>query len=166
MGRLFEEFAVGDIYVTPERVVTEQDILTFADLTEDHNPVHVDPEFAARSVFGGCIGHGPMMVGIAFGLLAKIDLLDGTIIALKAIKDWSFDVPVRAGDGVHVRAEVEDVRPSERSPERGTVALRINVINRDGVTVQTGLAIGMMMTRAHPQAPRRAGSRKPQSNDR
>ncbi len=146
MGKYFEEFAVGDVFVTPGRQITAEDIRRFADLTGDHNPIHVDPDFAARSIFGTCISHGPMMVGITFGLLSRLDLLDGTIIALKAI-EWSFNAPIKAGDDVHVRAKVTDTRASRRAPDRGAVTFAINIVNQDGSTVQVGSATGIMARR-------------------
>lgn len=146
MGRYLEEFSVGEVFVTPERTITQADIQAFADLTEDHNPVHVDTEFAAESIFGGVISHGPMMIGITFGLISKLDLLDGTIIALKAV-DWSFDAPIRPGDRVHVRAEVADVRASQKAPDRGVLTLTIDVRNQHDATVQAGRVTGVMKTR-------------------
>lgn len=145
MGRYFEEFSVGDMFVTPGRTIVEQDIQAFADLTEDRNPVHVDPEFAACSIFGGCISHGPMMVGMAFGLLSKLDLLDGTIIALKGL-EWSFNAPIRPGDTVHVRARVIEMRLSRRFDDRGLVKFQLDVVNQADVVVQVGLATGIIKT--------------------
>ena len=146
MGLYFEDFAVGDNYETPSRSLTDADIAGFAELTGDHNPLHTDEEFAAQSVFGGRIAHGPMMVGMAFGLLSKLDLVDGTILALKAIK-WSFDAPLRAGDTVYVRAKVTDTQPSRRHKDRGTVGLKIEVVRDDGVVAQTGQATMIMARR-------------------
>ena len=146
MGKYFEEFAVGDVFVTPSRTITAADIRVFADLTGDHNPIHVDPEFAARSIFGTCIGHGPMMVGITFGLLSRLDLLDGTIIALKAI-EWSFNAPIKASDSVHVRARVGEASQSRSSPDRGAVTFEIEIVNQDDAVVQIGSATGIMARR-------------------
>lgn len=143
MGRYFEEFAVGDVFVTPARTITEDDIRVFADLTGDHNPVHVDPEFAARSIFGGCISHGPMMVGITFGLLSRLDLLDGTIIALKAI-EWSFDAPIRAGDAIHARARVVATKRRATKPGQGAVTFAIEIVDQRGTVAQTGAATGII----------------------
>ena len=145
MGHYFEEFKVDDVFITPSRTITEQDIQQFADLTEDHNPVHTDPEFGARSMFGSCISHGPLMVGFTFGLLSRIDLLDGTIIALKDLQ-WSFNAPIRAGDAVHIRARVKEARLSRKAPDRGTVTLAIEVINQDAVTVQAATAVTIIAT--------------------
>ncbi len=146
MGKFFEEFSVDDVFVTPCRTITANDIRVFANLTGDHNPIHVDPEFAARSIFGTCISHGPMMVGMTFGLLSRLDLLDGTIIALKAI-EWSFNVPIKAGDAVHARATVSDTRPSRRTPDRGAVTFAIHIINQDDRVVQVGSATGIIARR-------------------
>ena len=146
MGKYFEEFEVGQFFETPGRTITAADIKAFADLTGDHNPIHVDPEFAAKSIFGTCISHGPMMVGITFGLLSKLDLLDGTIIALKAI-EWSFNAPIKAGDTVHVRATVREARASARAADRGTVTFGIEIVNQRDETVQLGQATGIMARR-------------------
>ena len=151
MGKFFEEFAVGDQYITPERIITEEDVQPFANLTEDNNPIHVDPEFAARSVFGKCIAHGPMMVGITFGLLSKLDLLDGTVIALKGI-EWSFDGPIKTDDAVRVVADVIETRISQKALDRGAVTFKITVLNQDGDQVQIGSATGIIMTKDNPAA--------------
>jgi len=142
----FEEFAIGDDYETPSRTLTEADIVGFAGLTGDYNPLHTDEVFAAKSMFGGRIAHGPMMVGMAFGLLSRLNLIDGTVLALKAI-EWSFDAPLRAGDTVHVRARVTDAKPSGRHKDRGTVGLNIEIIRHDGVIAQTGQATLIMACR-------------------
>lgn len=146
MGKYFEEFHVGDVFLTPAREITAADIQTFADLTGDHNPIHVDPEFAAKSIFGTCISHGPMMVGMTFGLLSKLDLLDGTIIALKAI-EWSFNAPIKAGDAVRVKASVADVRASRKATDRGAVTFGIEILNQYDEVVQIGSATGIMARR-------------------
>lgn len=146
MGLYFEDFAIGDVYETPSRTLTDADIAGFAALTGDHNPLHTDEAFAAKSMFGGRIAHGPMMVGMAFGLLSELDLVDGTVLALKAI-EWAFDDALRAGDTVHVRARVTDAKPSRRHKDRGTVGLRIEVLRDDGVIAQTGQATMIMARR-------------------
>ncbi len=97
-------------------------------------------------MFGGRIAHGPMMVGMAFGLLSELDLIDGTVLALKAI-EWAFDDALRADDTVHVRARVTEVKPSRRNKDRGTVVLEIEVVRDDGVVAQTGKATLIMARR-------------------
>jgi acyl dehydratase len=107
MGRYYEDFAVGQLYETQRRTVIEADITTFAGLTADYNPLHMDEVFAAESDFGGRITHGPMIVGMAFGLGSRIDLFDGTVLGLLEIS-WKFAVPVRPGDTISAIFRVID----------------------------------------------------------
>lgn len=143
MGLYLEDFVAGNQYVTPARTLTEADIVNFAGLTGDYNPLHTDQNFSAKSIFGGRIAHGPMLVGMAFGLLSRLDLIDGTVIALKGI-EWSFDAPLRAGDTVHVRATVLESKPSTRHNDRGVVQLRIEIVDQRGAVAQTGKATLIM----------------------
>ena len=138
MGFHYEEFAAGASYRSPGRTIAEADILQFSGLTGDFNPLHTDEVFAAQSDFGGRIAHGPMLVGMAFGLVSRIGLLDGTVLALLEIA-WTFQAPVLPGDTVHVRVEVMDTRPS-RKPDRGVVELAMTILNQRDETVQSGRA--------------------------
>jgi len=73
MPIFFEDMVVGQIHVSPRRTITETDIVQFAGLTGDYNPIHTAAVFAAASNFGQRIAHGPMLVGMAFGLLPGCD---------------------------------------------------------------------------------------------
>jgi len=98
----------------------------------------MDEVFAAQSDFGGRITHGPMIVGMAFGLVSRIDLIDGTVLGLLDI-GWSFKAPVRPGDTIGVVVRVIGKRMT-RKPDRGVVELELDVINQRGDLVQTGKA--------------------------
>ena len=145
MGRYYEEFEVGQRYETPRRTVIEADISQFAGLTADFNPLHMDEVFAAQSDFGGRITHGPMIVGMAFGLVSRIDLIDGTVLGLLDI-GWSFKAPVRPGDTIGVVVRVIGKRITKK-PDRGVVELELDVINQRGDLVQTGKAKVMIRCR-------------------
>ena len=138
MGRTYEEFEVGQRFETARRTVTEGDIGAFADLTADFNPVHMDEAFAAQSGFGGRITHGPMIVGMAFGLGSRADVMDGTVLALLEI-GWKFLKPVRPGDTIAAVFTVLDKRET-RASDRGVVTLQIDVLNQSGDVVQIGTA--------------------------
>ena len=138
MGRYYEEFEAGQRYETPCRTVVEADISQFAGLTADFNPLHMDEVFAAKSDFGGRITHGPMIVGMAFGLVSRINLIDGTVLGLLDI-GWSFKAPVRPGDTIGVVVRVTGKRMT-RKPDRGVVELELDVINQHGDLVQVGQA--------------------------
>ncbi|MEN3385614.1 MAG: hypothetical protein V7608_5658 [Hyphomicrobiales bacterium] len=145
MGRHYEEFEAGQRYETPRRTVIEADISVFAGLTADFNPLHMDDVFAAQSDFGGRITHGPMIVGMAFGLVSRIDLIDGTVLGLLDI-GWSFKAPVRPGDTIGVVVRVTGKRMT-RKPDRGVVELELDVINQRGDLVQVGKAKVMIRRR-------------------
>ena len=142
MGRTYEEFEVGQRFETPRRTVIEADISAFAGLTADFNPLHMDAVFAAQSDFKGRITHGPMIVGIAFGLASRVDVMDGTVLALLEI-GWKFVRPVRPGDTVSAVFTVLNKRPT-RTSDRGVVTLGIEVFNQHGEAVQTGTATALI----------------------
>lgn len=145
MGKLYDEFTPGRSWTTPGRTVTEADIIGFAGLTGDYNPLHVDEVFAAATGFGGRIAHGPMGIGMAFGLASRLDLIDGTAVALLGVQ-WDFRAPVRAGDTLHADIAVREARPTRRG-DQGVVTLAFAVLNQQGVTVQDGVA-RLLMRRA------------------
>ncbi len=138
MGRLFTEFTVGQRFKTPGRTITGSDITGFAGLTGDYNPVHTDEVFAAATDFGGCVAHGPMGIGMAFGLASRLDLIDGTVIALLGVT-WEFKAPIRPGDTIHAMIEVTETRVVKH-PDRGLLGLGIALVNQHGATTQAGTA--------------------------
>ena len=150
MGLLFDEFELGQVFETPRRTITEADIVAFAGLTGDYNPVHTDEVFAAETPFGGRVAHGPMMIGMAFGLAARLDLIDGTVVALLSI-EWGFAAPVRPGDTVAARIEVVEKRET-RQADRGVLGLTFAIRNQRGDAVQTGTSRLLMRRSAHPNA--------------
>ena len=121
MGNYYEELEIGRRFETPRRTVIDADIATFAGLTADFNPLHMDEIFAAQSDFKGRITHGPMIVGMAFGLASRADLMDGTVLALLEI-GWKFVKPVHPGDTISAVFTVIEKRPT-RTPDRGVVTL-------------------------------------------
>jgi acyl dehydratase len=138
MGNYYEELEIGLRVETPGRTVIEADIGTFAGLTADFNPLHMDEVFAARSDFKGRIAHGPMIVGMAFGLASRADFMDGTVLGLLDIA-WTFMKPVRPGDTISAVVTVLDKRLTKK-PDRGVVTLQLEVLNQLGETVQVGTA--------------------------
>lgn len=147
MGRTFAEFEVGQRFVTPARTITEGEVAAFAGLTGDYNPVHTDEEFARKTEFGGRIAHGPFGIGLAFGLASRLDLIDGTVVALLGLT-WDFRAPTRAGDTLHAEIDVMSKR-DVKNPQHGLVELSIKLINQSDVVTQLGTA-RLLIRRSRP----------------
>lgn len=137
MPMWFEDFSVGSQVTTAARAVTEADIVAFADLSGDNNPIHVDAAFAAKTPFGQRIAHGLLGLSIATGLSAATGHLDGTAIAFVGLDEWRFLAPVRIGDSIHLRWTVLEARPSSR-PDAGVLVRRMEIVNQEGTVVQSG----------------------------
>jgi len=150
MGRLFGEFSVGQRFLTPGRTITEADITMFAGLTGDYNPVHTDETFARETDFRGRIAHGPMGIGMAFGLASRLDLIDGTVVALLGVT-WDFKAPVRPGDTIAALIEVKEMRPVKH-PDRGLLVLGIDLVDQRRQIVQHGSAHLLMRRTPHANA--------------
>ena len=116
-----------------ERTITDADIVRFAEVSGDHNPVHLDEEYAARSPFGRRIAHG-FLTGSMISALIGMDLPGpGSIYLGQTMK---FLAPVYIGDTVTVSVEVIGVREEKR-----ILTLRTDATNQDGVLVLTGEAV-------------------------
>ena len=121
--------------------MTEDDIVDFA-RQFDPQPFHVDPEAAAESVFGGLIASG-WHTG-AMWMRLYVDSMLGTASAQGSpgIEELRWLAPVRPGDTLHGRLTVLETTPSERRPDRGTVRIRGEMVNQDGVTVLSMVSRG------------------------
>lgn len=123
---------VGDT-ATRSRTVRAEDIELFTALTGDRNPVHYDPDLAARSRFGGIVVQGGVTTGLLNALVAE-DLPGPGSVFLSV--SWRFLAPVRPGDVLTARAVVTSVR--EDKPVTG---LDTTITNQDGVVVLDGSAV-------------------------
>lgn len=93
-----ERFRVGAKVVTPTRTVSREDIETFAHLTGDENPMHLDEAFAHRQLFGGIVAHGLLTLSLTLGLWYRARLFDQDIVVFSGIDKLRFVRPVRPGD--------------------------------------------------------------------
>lgn len=132
----FNDFKVGQSWLTPRRTISEADIVMFAGLTGDYNPVHTDEEFAKQTPFGTRILHGPAVFAIATGLEFRLGLKEGTAIAFLGMT-WNLKAPVKMGDTIHVYQRVDAVRLTS-NPNRGIVTFWVEVRNQEGAVCQDG----------------------------
>jgi len=137
-GMYWEEWELNAEYVTPGRTVTETDIIQFAGISGDFNPLHIDEEFCKSTQFGTRIAHGPLIYAMAAGLLFQLHLYDDTLIAFLGFDSLKFTKPVMAGDTIHAKIRV--LEKSETSkPDRGVMKRRLQVLNQKNEVVQEGI---------------------------
>jgi acyl dehydratase len=141
----FEDFEVGTETVTDSRTVTEADVVAFAGLSGDYNPLHVDAEFARTSPFGERIAHGLLGLAIASGLVSRTGAIEGTTLAFLAT-EWRFTAPIKLGDTITVRSRVADKRETSK-PDRGVVTFAVQVVNQRSEVVQEGTQTLLMKRR-------------------
>lgn len=140
MGRTYRylsEFTVGEKFTTLSQTVTETDVILFAGITGDKNPIHTDKTYAEKLPFGTRIAHGLLGAGIATGLWGRMGMVDGSAIAALDTY-WKFVGAIPIGDTIHCEIVVEDVKRSEKKPDRGVLKLGYSIINQDGKVCQTG----------------------------
>jgi 3-hydroxybutyryl-CoA dehydratase len=89
------------------KTITDDDIRAFADLTGDHNPVHLDDGFAKTTRFGRRIAHGMLSAGLISAVLANKLPGTGTVYLSQSL---TFVAPVYPGDTVTARVTVTRVR--------------------------------------------------------
>lgn len=132
----FEDFEQGAEKVTAEHTVTDGDIVAFANVTGDHNPLHLDDDYASAGPFGRRIAHGLLGLAIATGLMQQSGLTAETLVAFLGL-EWAFRRPLFPGDTMRVRMRVANKRPT-RDPGRGLVKLELAVLNQEDDVAQEG----------------------------
>lgn len=133
----FDDFEVGQHWVTPRRTITNAEVTAFAGISGDFNPLHIDEEYAKGTQFGGRLFHGPGVFAIATGLESTLGIKNETAIAFLGM-NWSMVGPVLIGDTIHVEQTVAALKPSRSKEDRGVVTFDVQVVNQRGETVQEG----------------------------
>ena len=102
------------------KVVTDQDIEMFAQVSTDRNPVHLDDDYARDTIFEGRIAHGMLTAGLISAVIGEQLPGHGTVYLSQSLK---FMAPVRPGDRVTAEVEVLDIEHSRRRVQLGTRCL-------------------------------------------
>lgn len=131
---LFEELNIGDKEISLGRTITESDVVNFAGLSADFNAMHIDAEFAKKTIFGGRVAHGMCTTSIATGLWFTMPRL--ATMAFLGLDEWKFVKPVKFGDTIKVKREVAEKK--ETKEDRGIVTFNIQVVNQEDEVVQEG----------------------------
>lgn len=138
MGVPFEDIEEGTVYISQSRTIRETDIVNFAGLSGDFNPLHTDEEWVkANTKYERTIAHGLLITAVASGFRTT-GLDDWLILAYLGI-ERKFQAPVYPGDTLFVRSTVVSVRRSNSNPQTAIVTVEANVLNQDQTVVQSGL---------------------------
>ncbi|WP_425058911.1 (R)-specific enoyl-CoA hydratase [Sporomusa carbonis] len=127
----FADLKIGD-KASMTKTVTEYDVYTFAGVTGDFNPVHIDAEFAKTTMFKERIAHGMLSAGFISAVIGTA--LPGAN-SIYMGQELSFKAPVKIGDTVTATVEVIELIEAKHR-----VILRTTVTNQDGVVVVDGKA--------------------------
>jgi len=112
--------------------LTADHVREFAKISGDHNPLHFDAAFAARTKFGRLVVQGGLTTGLVHALVATDLPGPGTVFLSQ---NWKFTAPVYIGDTITAEAEVISVHPSKPVTE-----LRVEIRRTDNTTVLEGVA--------------------------
>jgi acyl dehydratase len=137
-GKFFDDFVVGEEYITPGRTLTETDVVMFAALSGDYNELHTSETFGKSTQFGRRIGHGLLGLAVSHGLFFRLGLVEGTAIAFLGIDSWKFEAPFFPGDTIRIKVRVAEKTPSRTKPDRGVVKFFFQVIKEDESLIQSG----------------------------
>jgi acyl dehydratase len=137
----FDDVEVGQQWQSLGRTLTEADVVNFAGLSGDFNPIHIDHEFAKTTPFRRPIAHGLLVLAVASGL--GIQFPPMRTLALLGIREWQFKEPVFIGDTIRVHAKLLDKEPRARG-RRATMTWQRQVVKQDGRIAQEGISLTLV----------------------
>ena len=144
-GLYFEEFAVGDTMRTRGRTITESDLVQFAALTGDFNPMHTDAEYSSDSFMGQRVAHGMLTISYAVGQAYQLGILERTVLGFRGL-EMKFSSPVYIGDTIYAELRVSETKAVRRLGG-GTVGVDIRIVKQDGKVAQKGSLSLLMMSK-------------------
>jgi acyl dehydratase len=144
-GLVWDEFTAGGTWRTGEREVTVEDIERFSEVSGDVNALHLDDARAREAGYTGRIAQGVLGTAVATGLINRLGLTSGTLVALLGLS-WRFERALYPGTRVHVELRVSGVRGTQRA-DRGIVVLDAALADGSGTVYQRG-ELTMLVRRA------------------
>ena len=127
----FAELTIGQ-QASMSKTISEHDVYTYAGITGDFNPVHINAEFAKNSMFGERIAHGMISAGLISAVIGT-SLPGANTIYMG--QDLSFRAPVKFGDTITATVEV-----LEKIEGKNRIILKTTVTNQTGKVVTEGKA--------------------------
>lgn len=131
-SKWFEDWTLGERLSTHGRTVTEADIVNFAGITGDINPLHLDAVYAAGTRYGQRLPHGQLLFVLALGLAERViaPLFHDSIVAFAGVDRLRFIRPVFIGDTIRLERRVHALEP--RDAATGMLVFDDQVLKQDG----------------------------------
>jgi 3-hydroxybutyryl-CoA dehydratase len=137
----FDDVHLGQEWTSLGRTITEADIVNFAGLSGDFNPIHIDHEFAKTTAFRRPIAHGLLVFSIGSGLGLHSPPM--RTMAFLEVREWHFKEPVFIGDTIHVHTSIVEKQVRSRG-RRGEITWRRQLVNQDKKVVQQGTTVTLV----------------------
>jgi 3-hydroxybutyryl-CoA dehydratase len=137
----FDDVEVGQQWESLGRTITETDIVHFAGLSGDFNPIHIDHEFARTTPFRRPIAHGLRVLSLGSGLGLFSPPM--RTLAVLTIREWQFKEPVFVGDTLRVVSKVLDKQVRGRG-RRGVITWQRQILNQERKVVQEGITVTLV----------------------
>ena len=132
----FEDFQPGQVIDVGSVEVAQADIIAFA-RHYDPQPMHIDPDAARRTIYGGLIASGWHTVSLFMRLLVENLVAKTVSLGSLGVDELRWPLPVRPGDRLTGQMEVLETRASNSRPTMGIVRWRGEVRNQDGQLVMS-----------------------------
>ena len=127
----FEDFELGQEFISAGRTVTESDLVTYASIGGDWTELHTNAEYAQEQDFGQRVAHGPLTLTIAMGLAARCGFMERTVMGFLGIEYMDFPQPVFVGDTLSATMTVTDCSTLTSRTDAGVISLEFDVTNQD-----------------------------------
>jgi acyl dehydratase len=132
--RYLEDLQIGEKFRTAPVTITEEAILEFS-RRFDPQPMHADPEAAARGPFRGLIASGWHTAALVMRMTVDSNPLGSLPLLGLGVDGIQWPQPVRPGDTIQLEMEVLEIRPSQSQPSHGIVKIRSTARNQNGEVV-------------------------------
>jgi len=151
----FDDVEIGQEWESSGRTVTEADVVNFAGVSGDFNPIHMDHEFAKTTAFRRPIAHGLLVFAIGSGLGVTCPSM--RTVAFLQVREWNFKAPLFIGDTVKLKSRVVEKTPRGRG-RRGEIVWYRAVLNQEGKVVQEGILVTLVEARAAKRSAEAVGA--------
>ena len=131
----FDDLEVGRTVTSPSRTVTEADVVNFAGVSGDFNPIHTSETAAEESDFGERVAHGALVFSLMTGLARRASDRRADVVAFYGVDELRFTGPVSLGDTIHVEMELVEKEERDHPTASGLVRYEAEVMNQDDEVV-------------------------------